>query len=285
MSIIRMPQLRKQRTPKRRGEPTEPITRQALDPKSHAAFSGRLRIALKNAGASVLSVAEAAGVSDSTIHLWLKGSEPSREKLIALAGAIRVSVEWLATGRGEMRADGPAGYIVPSWPGDRPPLLFELGWFRANFGRVIAAPEHVRDGLEPEGNLPLHLLEVPDDSMEPTLRKGDLLLAREGGADYRTNGLHLVERTRAKPGEQVLELDLKTRRPAKAHENITGKFVLDVKGKLVQRILPRRVEWSANSIAIVTCDNQAYPGIIKIGEKKEPGFRIYARVIWHGRIV
>jgi transcriptional regulator with XRE-family HTH domain len=235
--------LRKQRTGK-------------VDPKSHAAFSDRLRIALDNAGASILSIAQSAGVSDSTIHLWLKGSEPSREKIIALAGATKVSLEWLATGAGEMRSDGPEGYIVPSWPRDRAPVLFELDWFRKNFGRAIV-PQDIKEGLgskEAEQFLAPLLFEMPaDDSMQPTLRKGDLLLARQTGIDSPVNGLYLVARKQLKPDQLWL--------------------------------FPRRVEWSGHSIAILKCDNPAYPAVIEVSESNESGFFIYGRVIWHGRTV
>jgi len=265
-----MSQSRKQRAPKRRGEPTEASARRSVDPKSHAAFSGRLRIALKSAGASVLSIAQAAGVSDSTIHLWLKGSEPSREKLIALAGATRVSVEWLATGRGEMRADGPAGYIVPSWHSERAPVLFELDWFRKNIGPVVVA-EEIAKGLgaqEPEQFAAPHLFNVTDDSMEPTLRNGDLILARDlagGAAEAPTNGIYLVWfRDRVLTGKEIAD-SLKS-------------------GRFPSRTFPRRIEWSENSF-LVKCDNPAYPKPIEVAEKDFLSVIVTWRVVWHGRIL
>ena len=42
---------------------------------------------------SVLALARDAKVSDSSIHLWLAGSEPSREKLVRLAQASNVTVD------------------------------------------------------------------------------------------------------------------------------------------------------------------------------------------------
>ena len=65
-----------------------------------ASFADRLRILVGRAG-SVLALARSAGVSDSSVHLWLDGSEPSREKLVKLATAAQVSIEWLAAGEGE----------------------------------------------------------------------------------------------------------------------------------------------------------------------------------------
>ena len=157
-----------------------------------------------------------------------------------------------------MRPDGPEGYLAPSWPGTRSPVLFELDWFRKNFGRVIV-PQDIREGLgskEPEQFLAPLLFEMPaDDSMQPTLKKGDLLLAdHHSKIDMpMMNGLYLVARKRPEPSERNL--------------------------------FPRRVEWSAKSTAILKCDNRAYPAVIELSEEKETGLFIYARVIWHGRII
>ncbi len=58
---------------------------------------------------SAYNVAEAIGVAASTIKNWRAGkSEPSVSNLAALAEFLGVSLEWLATGRGASRGDGPA---------------------------------------------------------------------------------------------------------------------------------------------------------------------------------
>ncbi|WP_165603209.1 helix-turn-helix domain-containing protein [Devosia elaeis] len=51
-------------------------------------------------------LAAKSGLSRSVIDKYLQGaSEPSRPRLVALAGAGPVSVAWLATGKGEMSAE------------------------------------------------------------------------------------------------------------------------------------------------------------------------------------
>jgi len=120
-------------------------------------------------------------------------------------------------------------------------------------------------------------------------------LARDYEAS-RPNGLYLIARSRAKPGEQVVpfrkahnmagfELDLEHIRPAEPDEDISGKFVLDSKGHLVQRFLPRRVEWSIKESAVVTCDNPAYSRVIEITDPEELGIAVTKRIVWHGRLI
>lgn len=51
------------------------------------------------------ALARAAEVSESVVRKWRNGtSDPAREKLIALASATNVRLEWLALGEGPMRS-------------------------------------------------------------------------------------------------------------------------------------------------------------------------------------
>ncbi|HLZ09042.1 MAG TPA: S24 family peptidase [Chloroflexota bacterium] len=141
------------------------------DPASHAAFVGRLRILIKRAG-NIVSLAQKVRVSDTSIHLWLRGSEPSREKLARLADEMNVSLEWLIRGRGEMSADLiPQGYSVVR--------------------RLVNDPKHSSlEGVDYLalktdwiGSLPgspspndLLLTEMAGDAMSPTIDRGDLVL-------------------------------------------------------------------------------------------------------------
>ncbi|MGD1028175.1 XRE family transcriptional regulator [Candidatus Binatus soli] len=216
-------------------------------------FAARLKEAIS--GRSITAIAAELGVSRTAFHDWIAGrAAPDVITTSRLASELDISIEWLMTGRGDMRA-GAAGYIVPAWPNDRAPVLFELDWFRKNIGQV-SVPDDVRNAIgsrEYEEAFPPLLFEVrADDSMEPTLRKGDLLLAGTIEIDSPMNGLYLIARKGAEPGE---------------------------------RLFPRRVEWSGNSIARLKCDNTAYPTVIEISKSNDKGLLIYARVIWHGRIL
>src|SRR5882724_9838854 len=76
-------------------------SRPVLDENSSAQkVAERLREAVKSAGGHG-AVAARSGIKSRTLSTLLAGQEAKQGQLVALADACRVSVEWLATGRGE----------------------------------------------------------------------------------------------------------------------------------------------------------------------------------------
>ncbi|MCA1909239.1 MAG: helix-turn-helix domain-containing protein [Magnetospirillum sp.] len=70
------------------------------------AFAGRMEFAAKQAG-NATRLAESTGISRRAIGDYLSGNaEPSRPRLIAIAAAAGVRLEWLATGQGPVFPDG-----------------------------------------------------------------------------------------------------------------------------------------------------------------------------------
>ena len=156
-------------------------------------------------------LARAMGVSPSAFRKWLKGeAEPSRERLIALAQAAGVNVGWLATGQGpepNFRAPGGAGgeklggslaaseFLVLPKPSDQgavaagpvtpaPPdgqesgfIAFGHGWIRRNFR------------IEPDELL---LETAVGESMQPTIRDGDILLVDTTDRRLREFGIYVL---------------------------------------------------------------------------------------------
>lgn len=45
------------------------------------------------------------GIGDSTFRKYLKGTTPGLDKVISIAEAANVNIEWLATGKGPMRGE------------------------------------------------------------------------------------------------------------------------------------------------------------------------------------
>lgn len=72
------------------------------------------RIALLVGNASVNAFASRCGFSESLLRKYLAGSIPGADKLVAMARAAGMSVEWLATGEGPMRADDRVASPVPA---------------------------------------------------------------------------------------------------------------------------------------------------------------------------
>src|SRR5580692_5838956 len=85
------------RASKSAGSASEPIRGAGAD---KSAFVERLKTILQH-WPSADRLARAMGVSPSAFRKWLKGeAEPSRERLVALADAAKVSIAWLAKGEG-----------------------------------------------------------------------------------------------------------------------------------------------------------------------------------------
>lgn len=249
-------------------------TQSALAPERIPDFAERLRVAL--IGHEAARVAKEIGVARSSFYKWLAGRfEPSLAKLQVFSSITNVNLDWLITGRGEMRPGELLGYLKPNYPsGQFPPLAFERRWLEKNIP-IGPGAEEIRTVIAPgklhaEILLPV-LIEVRDDAMEPTFRRGDLLLARRDVQPFRdrTNGIYLIARIQPEPGEKA-----------------AGPFLLDSEGKLVDRLFARRVEWTALGSAIIKCDNAAYPLTVELpGDDDRPPLQIAGRVVWQGRLI
>lgn len=175
-------------------------------------FAERIRTVIGER--SVLSFARDAGVDEKSLRKYMLGeTEPSLGAVIKIAHAAHVRVEWLTTGEGPMRRGGEeaehAGYVaVPLYNGVHvaagtgglvehevpdDALIFKEDWLRFE---LSARPQD------------LYLIRVAGDSMEPTLRSGDVALVdrratqpnREGIYIMRINDMLLVKRLQALPG-------------------------------------------------------------------------------------
>lgn len=91
----------------------------ALNTDADDGFVGRMRIAAQYAG-NATRLAEATGISRRAIAEYLAGkSDPNRSRLIAIAKAAGVSVEWLATGRLAVPVVGLAACGLEGWYQER----------------------------------------------------------------------------------------------------------------------------------------------------------------------
>jgi transcriptional regulator with XRE-family HTH domain len=236
-----------------------PLLAQADSGKTRADFAERFRSAMIGHKASEL--ARALGISHSALSRWLDGTfEPSVSKLAVLGSILNVNIDWLISGRGSMRPDELPGYVKPISSVQPEPLAFERAWLASN---ILHHPV----SLDTDLRAATLLHQVEDDAMEPTARRGDVLLALRGAAN--ANGPYLIGRTHLEPGETV-----------------AGDFILDATGKLANRLSVRRVEWTAKPSAILKCDNPAYPLTVELErERKDLDPVILGRIIWQGRLI
>lgn len=221
-------------------------------------FADRLGIAIGNR--SVRSVAHKCGVSEAVLRKYLSGaSTPNVDRLCALAECLNVSVEWLATGEGPMRREGisQAGVVQEGYA--KIPLYDVRA--AAGGGAIVEREDIVglvlfsRVWIERELHLQpanLYLLYIEGDSMEPTLRPGDLALIDHSARHVNRDGIYvirmgdalLVKRIQRLPGDA-----LKVTSDNTAYEPFTLDLSAQVAGKLLDSMeIVGRVVWSGRKM-------------------------------------
>lgn len=142
---------------------------------------------------SVHRFARECGLSDSLMRKYLNGSYPGLDRLVRLAEAGGVSVEWLATGReishrdNHSLADGQAytGDDLVRIPPHRPADPAKPGPLLPVFSRAWLT----REGLDPHQ---LVCVLVEGNAMAPTMREGDLLLVDTGQDAVTHDGAYIL---------------------------------------------------------------------------------------------
>ncbi len=151
------------------------------------------------------------GIPDSTIRKYLGGTQPTADRLALISRCTGVSADWLVSGEGPM--------FRPS--GDDELVRLPIHDISAGAGLgTHVEEEEVEDVIAlskrwirtqcrttPEG---LSLIYVRGESMEPTLRYGDIILVdtkprelTEGIHVLRMDGGLLVKRLNKLPGKQL----------------------------------------------------------------------------------
>lgn len=197
-------------------DPVKPLKRIHIS-KIPNGFSERLRAVCKDVG-SIEKMAAAASFPRRTLDNYLAGrSEPSVSGLIQLVDAAGISLDWLVTGKGEMRPDAPATtgdfVLVPLYDqraaaghgaaaSDEQPagfFSFRRDWVRATLG---GDPSY------------LALMPATGDSMEPLIRERDLLLVDLSVPVLSGDGIYVMERG----GDLLVK---------KVHPLLSGALIID----------------------------------------------------------
>jgi len=174
--------------------------------KADPAFAARIeRLCEMVGGASAL--AQKSGLSRRVIDKYVAGgSDPSRQRLVSLADAAGVSVQWLATGQGS-----PSGAPQPIARPDEPTPDFDqdfalLPRYEVNLSAgpgLVPAHEDVEERLA-FSRAWLHrnlinadqsgLVRVRGDSMTPTVPDGALALVNTAEARVDREGIYAFSR-------------------------------------------------------------------------------------------
>lgn len=232
-------------------------------------FQQRLEEAI--GGESVHAFGKKAGINDTSMRAYLKDTMPGLEKLVAIAEASGVTLDWLARGVGP-KHPSPRGSAQPDFvaniPGGGMILIEAKGHAPSDFalvprldiqasagnGRVAIHEEPLEylafqaDWLRRRGVNPAaaRILTARGDSMEETIRDGDVLLVDTSIDRVRDNSIYVV---------------------------VYGDMVL-----------VKRIHGRINGSLQLISDNPRYPA-----EEVSPGevdqLNIAGRVMWFGRSI
>lgn len=143
----------------------------------------RAKWARERLGLTQEQVAELAGVSQGTIGNLESGARKAPRELLAIAKALRVRAEWLKhgalpiepEGQGELGTIPRHAQSVTTWK-----LAPLLPWERVVQMELQNDDAAIRElppvPVDPSAGPRAKVVQMPDDSMEPRIRAGDLLL-------------------------------------------------------------------------------------------------------------
>lgn len=153
-------------------------------------LADRIRIELSKKRLSQQWLAEQVGVSQQAIAKVVNGDTKSPKNIVEIATALGVDVNWLKTGEGEPIAQGSLISSLVSTDSDEhhrfrvdyldvQAAAGHSGIENADYPEVIQSIYFSKDGLlEIVGkstNDGISLINVPTDSMVPTINKGDIV--------------------------------------------------------------------------------------------------------------
>lgn len=256
LPLLRALQLMKKRTRTAKKRPDSSIL---------LALAVRLREAMGNL--DVQELAAKVGVTRVTLYRWLSAKfDPGVAKLCELAEALDISPAWLITGqepknrRRALYQARLADYALPEFDTFRSsfsqsPIAFLQSWsFELLYGPIGKSGSNISASPAPPW-----MLEVHDDSMEPTIKQGALVLV--------DRSFSRPPMKSAPPGATIWD-GIYCFRPLSRTK--------DAETATVPMI--RRVRYFADGKMGVRCDNPKYPRE-EVYDRNRP--RPIGRVVWH----
>lgn len=167
-------------------------------------FADRLYQIIKSQG-SIAEFAHKNNITDSLLRAYLnKTSLPKLDKLVALANAAGVRLQWLATGEGPVYVKDLIEHIYSH----SPCITSAVGAAMGNFVFIpmVSGKISAGSGLEPDNEIDMavafrkewilrkggpgnmSVIRIQGDSMVPTLQSGDLVLVNHRACSVTVNG-------------------------------------------------------------------------------------------------
>jgi len=141
------------------------------------------------------------GIPNSLLRKYLSGTIPGLDRAARIAELAGVSLVWLATGKGAKRPASDRQFSLPGLEAPDLTLIPRLDVEAAAGTGALAINEDAvsflafdTDWLRRRGINPkfAHVLTARGDSMEPTIRSGDVLLVDTSIDKIEDNGIYIV---------------------------------------------------------------------------------------------
>ncbi len=200
----------------------------SLDAEADIVPDFRDRLSLLIGNEDPFGWAKRVGIPSSTFdRIWNSGTTPKAPHLVRISQATGVSIDWLLTGR--------RGGAQEGVPEGTPHDFVPIPWLRIPgadtiarglaIGRLALDRNWLRRAGCPQAET-VAMATAVGDSMEPTIRDGDLLLVDTGIADFRDDAIYLLalgETFRVKRVQRLLNgsVVVKSDNPAYAVETLS----------------------------------------------------------------
>jgi phage repressor protein C with HTH and peptisase S24 domain len=172
---------------------------------SGTSFADRLLEAVGDE--SIHAFSKKSGISDSSLRGYLKGAMPGADIALKIAEVAKVDLKWLIAGTGSKEIKPPKDAFEGGALDSRGRIVNEIAFIprldvqaSAGMGSLVVSEDTVdilafnRNWLRERSinAVAARVLDVKGDSMEPTIRDGDILVVDTSITQVRDNAIYVI---------------------------------------------------------------------------------------------
>ncbi|TBC64493.1 helix-turn-helix transcriptional regulator [Rhizobium ruizarguesonis] len=226
---------------------------------SGTSFADRLLEAVGDE--SIHAFSKKSGISDSSLRGYLKGAMPGADIALKIAEVAKVDLKWLIAGTGSKEIRPPEDAFEGGALDSRGRIVNEIAFIprldvqaSAGMGSLVVSEDTVdilafnRNWLRERSinAVAARVLDVKGDSMEPTIRDGDILVVDTSITQVRDNAIYVII--------------------------------------YAGNVLVKRVHLKRDGSLTLISDNERYPRE-DVPIEEVPDLHIAGRVMWFGRSI
>ncbi|MGO7341499.1 S24 family peptidase [Rhizobium johnstonii] len=210
---------------------------------------------------SIHAFSKKSGISDSSLRGYLKGAMPGADIALKIAEVAKVDLKWLIAGTGSKEIKPPEDAFEGGALDSRGRIVNEIAFIprldvqaSAGMGSLVVSEDTVdilafnRNWLRERSinAVAARVLDVKGDSMEPTIRDGDILVVDTSITQVRDNAIYVII--------------------------------------YAGNVLVKRVHLKRDGSLTLISDNERYPRE-DVPIEEVPDLHIAGRVMWFGRSI